>query len=185
MTVSLIFGGARSGKSAYAEQLARQAEQQGKRIVYIATAARGDSEMQQRIAHHQQRRPEHWTTVEEPVSLAAALHSYGQAGHLILVDCLTVWLSNLLFAEAREFPETGQIDPPAVFSTERAALLAALQGSAADIVLVSNEVGMGIVPMGAVSRWFVDEAGRLNQAVAASADQVYWVAAGLPLKLKG
>ena len=100
-------------------------------------------------------------------------------------DCLTVWLSNCLFAGATDFPEIGTIEPPAIFIEERRALLSALENAVGDIVLVSNEVGMGIVPMGAVSRWFVDEAGRLNQSVAALCEQVIWVAAGLPLYLKG
>jgi adenosylcobinamide kinase/adenosylcobinamide-phosphate guanylyltransferase len=103
----------------------------------------------------------------------------------VLVDCLTVWLSNLLFCQPGQHPEVGRIEPPPAFASERDSLLAAIERAAGDIVLVANEVGMGIVPQGAVSRWFVDEAGRLNQAVAARCERVAWVAAGLPLMLKG
>lgn len=196
MSLTLIFGGARSGKSAYAEHLAQRAQQQGRQIAYIATAAAGDDEMSQRIACHQQRRPADWQTVEAPLELAAALRSQAGQGRLVLVDCLTVWLSNLLFSESQDFPETGLIAAPQTFLQQRAALLqtlAELSGNGInnpareelEIVLISNEVGMGIVPMGAINRWFVDEAGRLNQALAAQADNVAWVAAGLPLWLKG
>lgn len=182
MTRTLIFGGARSGKSAYAEKLAAQS---GKRVVYIATAQAGDEEMQARIALHRQQRPAGWLTVEQTVELADAIRRHAAPDSLVLVDCLTVWLSNLLFSEPRDYPEIGKIIPPDSFARQRAQLLQALQDVQGDVILVSNEVGMGIVPQGAVSRWFVDEAGRLNQAVAAACDRVFWVAAGLPLTLKG
>lgn len=186
MSLSLIFGGARSGKSAYAEQLAcRLSANGGKQVIYLATATAADSEMQQRIAHHQSRRPADWLTVEQTTALSAAIRKYSQPGTVLLIDCLTVWLSNLLFSDNTEFPEIGQITPPALFAEQRQAMLNALEQAKGDVILVSNEVGMGIVPMGAISRWFVDEAGRLNQAVAASCDNVAWVAAGLPLFLKG
>lgn len=212
MTRTLVFGGARSGKSAYAEQLAIAS---GKDVVYIATAHAGDGEMAARIASHQRQRPAVWRTVEEPLALADALRRWCAPQRLVLVDCLTLWLSNLMFADGVEYPDVGTIDLPARFHAERAAMLAALAqaggatGGAAgaldaaaatatdamaagssgegwgDIVLVSNEVGMGIVPYGAVSRAFTDEAGRLNQAVAAVCDRAVFVAAGLPLVLKG
>lgn len=183
---SLIFGGARSGKSAYAEQLAlRLSAEGGKRVIYLATAAAADSEMQQRIAHHQSRRPADWQTIEQTLALGAAIQEYSQPGTVLLIDCLTVWLSNLLFSTGAEFPEIGQITPPAIFAEQRKEMLDALGQAKGDVILVSNEVGMGIVPMGAISRWFVDEAGRLNQSVAAGCEQVVWVAAGLPLFLKG
>ena len=186
MSRSLIFGGARSGKSAYAEQLAlRLSAEGGKQVIYLATAAAADSEMQQRIVHHQSRRPADWQTIEQTTALGAAIQEYSQPGTVLLIDCLTVWLSNLLFSENVEFPEIGQITPPALFAEQRSEMLNALEQAKGDVILVSNEVGMGIVPMGAISRWFVDEAGRLNQAVAASCDKVVWVAAGLPLFLKG
>ena len=184
MTVHLITGGARSGKSAYAEQLAAQAEAAGQQIIYIATSAGNDAEMQRRVALHRQQRPAHWVTVESPLQLAAALQQWNQAQYWILVDCLTVWLSNLLFSGDQHFPETGLITPPAIVAEQRAALLEQLTDSLADVTLVSNEVGLGIIPMGAVTRWYVDEAGRLNQAVAKVAQQVTLVVAGLPLPLK-
>jgi len=184
VTVHLITGGARSGKSAYAEQLAAQAEAAGQQIIYIATSAGNDAEMQRRVALHRQQRPAHWVTVESPLQLAAALQQWNQAQYWILVDCLTVWLSNLLFSGDQDFPETGLITPPAIVAEQRAALLEQLTDSLADVTLVSNEVGLGIIPMGAVTRWYVDEAGRLNQAVAKVAQQVTLVVAGLPLSLK-
>jgi adenosylcobinamide kinase/adenosylcobinamide-phosphate guanylyltransferase len=182
MSKSLVFGGARSGKSAYAEQLARIS---GKQVVYLATAQAHDDEMQIRIHHHQQQRPADWLTVEQPLQLAQAIQTHAAPDTLILVDCLTLWLSNLLFSGEQDFPEIGKITAPELFDHERASFLHTLSDLQSDIVLVSNEVGMGIVPQGAMSRWFVDEAGRLNQAVAAQCDQVVWVAAGLPLYLKG
>lgn len=182
MTRTLVLGGARSGKSAHAERLAAQS---GKEVVYVATAGAGDAEMARRIARHRADRPTHWTTVEEPLALAAVLDQWRAPDRLVLVDCLTLWLSNLLFADGTAYPDVGAIALPARFHTERAALLAQLEEPAGDVVFVSNEVGMGIVPFGAVTRAFADEAGRLNQAVAARCDNVVLVAAGLPLVLKG
>lgn len=182
MTRTMLFGGARCGKSAHAEMLASAS---GKRVVYIASARSGDAEMQARIALHQQRRPVEWQTVEAPIALGAAIRAHGEPGNVLLIDCLTVWLSNLLFAGGQAFPEVGLITPPPAFFNERAAFLQAIEQSSCDLLLVTNEIGMGIVPLGAISRWFVDEAGRLNQAVAARCDRVLWVAAGLPLALKG
>jgi adenosylcobinamide kinase/adenosylcobinamide-phosphate guanylyltransferase len=182
MTRTLVFGGARSGKSAHAEKLAAQS---GKEVVYIATAQAGDAEMTARIAHHRERRDHGWTTVEETLALGDAILHWSAPQRLVLVDCLTVWLSNLLFAQEQEYPEVGEIDPPVAFHEQRARFLQALEQASGDLILVSNEVGMGIVPQGAISRWFVDESGRLNQAVAARCERAVWVAAGLPLPLKG
>ncbi|WP_034295040.1 bifunctional adenosylcobinamide kinase/adenosylcobinamide-phosphate guanylyltransferase [Herbaspirillum sp. RV1423] len=182
---TLIFGGARSGKSAQAERLAAAA---GKPVTYIATAAIGDDEMAARIAAHRRQRGAHhadWETVEEQLALGDAIARCSTSGNVVLVDCLTVWLSNLLFSENRDYPEVGEVEPPPRFAVERARLLQVLAQVEGEVVLVSNEVGMGIVPQGAVSRWFVDEAGRLNQAVAAICERVQFVAAGLPLELKG
>ncbi len=181
----LVFGGARSGKSAQAERLAAAG---GKPVVYIATAAVGDDEMAARIALHRQQRGTqyaHWETVEEQLALGDAIARHSTPDNVVLVDCLTVWLSNLLFCEQRDYPEVGRIDAPARFAAERERFLQALSQAKGEVVLVSNEVGMGIVPQGAVSRWFVDEAGRLNQAVAAICERVQFVAAGLSLELKG
>jgi adenosylcobinamide kinase/adenosylcobinamide-phosphate guanylyltransferase len=195
MTRTLILGGARSGKSRHAEQLALAS---GKELIYIATAQARDAEMAARIELHRRRREAdgeggggdnhgaaRWITVEQPLALGDALAQWCAPQRLVLVDCLTVWLSNLLFAEARDYPEIGRIDPPACFAPQRAAFLQALAQAGGDVVLVSNEVGSGIVPQGAVSRWFVDEAGRLHQAAAAICERVVLVAAGLPLALKG
>jgi adenosylcobinamide kinase / adenosylcobinamide-phosphate guanylyltransferase len=182
MTRTLVLGGARSGKSAHAEQLAADS---GKSVVYIATAEAGDAEMTARIAHHRERRDQAWTTVEETHALGDAIARWSAPDRLLLIDCLTVWLSNLLFADGRAYPEIGAIVPPDCFHAQRAQLLNALEHAAGDVILVSNEVGMGVVPQGAISRWFVDEAGRLNQAVAARCDRAVLVVAGLPLRLKG
>ncbi len=167
----LILGGARSGKSAWAERLACEG---GMPVTYIATARAGDAEMAARIGHHRARRPAHWGCVEEPLALAAVLRERAAPDHCLLVDCLTLWLGNLL------------TDPdPARFDRERLALVEALPGLPGDLLMVSNEVGMGIVPMGALSRRFVDEAGRLHQDLARRCDRVVFVAAGLPMALKG
>lgn len=185
MTGTLVFGGARSGKSAFAEQLARDS---GEEVLYIATAQAGDGEMATRIAHHRAQRPAAWVTVEEALRLGDAILREARPGRLLLVDCLTLWLTNLMFSSGATYPDVGDIALPALFHSERAHLLSALaeiKGSDCDIVLVSNEVGMGIVPFGAISRCFTDEAGRLNQAVAAVCDKAVFVAAGLPLYLKG
>src|SRR5688572_25642445 len=168
---SLILGGARSGKSALAERLATDSNRE---VVYIATAGCGDGEMSERIAHHRARRPAHWRCIEEPLALADALRTQAGVDRCVLVDCLTLWLSNLL----------GH-DDPALFGRERDALLAALPTLPGEIVLVSNEVGLGIVPLGELTRRFVDEAGRLQQALATRCERVVFVAAGLPLTLKG
>ena len=183
MSATLILGGARSGKSARAERLARDS---GKDVVYLATAHAGDGEMSERIAHHRARRPAHWPTVEESLGLAGALRRECTAGRLVLVDCLTLWLTNLMLCGDEPLPESGKLLLPARFDQERAALLDVLDaGLPGELILVSNEVGMGIVPMGALSRRFADEAGWLNQEVAARASRVILVAAGLPLVLKG
>nr|WP_229428266.1 bifunctional adenosylcobinamide kinase/adenosylcobinamide-phosphate guanylyltransferase [Massilia soli] len=178
----MVLGGARSGKSAYAETLALAAFRQ---VCYIATASAGDEEMARRIAHHRERRPDEWTTVEEPIALADAIDAHAGPDTVVLVDCLTLWLTNLIFSGATSFPETGVVALPPRFCVERERLLSALARPRGDVILVSNEVGMGIVPVGAVTRCFADEAGRLNQAVAAIADRVVLVAAGLPIVLKG
>jgi adenosylcobinamide kinase/adenosylcobinamide-phosphate guanylyltransferase len=168
--IELILGGARSGKSRFAEQ---RMLDNGKRRVYLATAQAMDDEMAARIAVHRSRRTSGWETVEEPLHLAAALGSIDDAGCCILVDCLTLWLSNLLHA-----------DDPDNWQREKDRLLEVLPDMAADIYLVSNEVGAGIVPMGALSRRFVDEAGWLHQDLARISDVVTLVVAGLPQQIK-
>lgn len=179
---TLVLGGARSGKSAYAEQQALLAQAP---VTVIVTARADDAEMAARIAHHQAQRPGAWKTVEAPIALGAAIRAQAQPGQTLVIDCLTVWLANLLFAAGTDYPETGTIAAPEIFVEERASLLAAVAEAPGEIWMVSNEVGLGIVPLGAINRWFVDEAGRLNQALAQICDRAVFVAAGLPLVLKG
>ena len=193
MTRTLVLGGARSGKSAYAERLAvrlatRLAIEDGKEVVYIATARAGDGEMATRILHHRQQRPSAWSTVEEPLALGEAVRYWCVPGRVVMIDCLTLWLSNLMLSDGMVHPDVGDIILPELFHAQRADFLdtlAALEIASGDLVMVSNEVGMGIVPWGAISRSFTDEAGRLNQAVAALCESAVLVVAGLPLVLKG
>ncbi|MDX8409802.1 MAG: bifunctional adenosylcobinamide kinase/adenosylcobinamide-phosphate guanylyltransferase [Mariprofundales bacterium] len=168
--ITLILGGARCGKSQRAEELAMAS---GKTVTYIATAPilADDPEWQQRIAHHQARRPSSWHTIEVPHELAAAIQGQQPCGRLLLVDCLSLWLSNRLLAG-------GDI------TNESSVLCASMQEFSGDLILVSNEVGMGLVPEHALGRAFRDAQGRLNQRIAACADQVEFVIAGLPLVLK-
>lgn len=182
MTRTLILGGARSGKSRHAEALAATS---GKRVVYVATAQANDTEMSARIAMHRQQRDANWQTLEESILLGEVIRCYGKEENIILIDCLTLWLSNLLFYDGRSYPEIGSIQAPDKFHEQRADLLQALKETRGDVILVSNEVGNGIVPVGAISRWFVDEAGRLHQEIAAVCDKVTLIVAGLPLSLKG
>ncbi|MCP5366267.1 MAG: bifunctional adenosylcobinamide kinase/adenosylcobinamide-phosphate guanylyltransferase [Hyphomicrobiales bacterium] len=164
---TLILGGARSGKSALAERIV---ESRGPGL-YLATAEALDDEMADRVRRHRERRGPSWDLVEEPLDLVGALRAHARAGRPVLVDCLTLWLSNVM---------TEQRDPEA----EGAALAAALADLAGPVVLVANEVGLGIVPDNALARLFRDAAGRLNQTVAAAAQRVLFVAAGLPLVMK-
>ena len=166
---ALILGGARSGKSKYAQQLA---EQTGQAVVYIATAAPGDDEMRLRIEQHQQDRPASWQLIEEPLDLVSVLESYHQDKVCLLVDCLTLWLSNQLIKDASKV--AAAID----------ALVETVNRLELTLIMVSNEVGMGIVPMGEISRQFVDESGRMHQKLAQVCDQVVMVIAGLPQQLK-
>lgn len=165
---TLVLGGQRSGKSAYAERLV---ESQPGACVYLATAEARDAEMAERIQRHRARRGSRWSTIEAPLELAETLAEAAGPDRAVLVDCLTLWLSNLLEAER---------DPEG----ERRLLVAALERLAGPVVLVSNEVGQGVVPDNALARAFVDHAGRLNQAVAGAADSVVFMAAGLPMTLK-
>lgn len=178
----LILGGARSGKSLFAEN---RAVESGLKVVYVATAEARDGEMGRRIAHHRQRRPVAWGCAEETLHLATKLRELAAPDTCLLVDCLTLWLSNLLFAgRAAAQAEAGEAIACPLFTAETEALLSALPDLPGRIILVSNEVGWGIVPMNPLSRLFADEQGRLNQRVAAVCDTVTLVAAGLPLTLK-
>jgi adenosylcobinamide kinase / adenosylcobinamide-phosphate guanylyltransferase len=166
MTVTLVLGGARSGKSRFAESLAGGAKH------YVATAQAFDEEMKQRIAAHQTQRGPHWVTHEVPFDLITRLQSIDAAENFILVDCLTLWLSNLLLAEADCAEMVGE-------------LVSFLTTAKAQIVIVSNEVGLGIVPDTPLGRAFRDIQGIANQGVAAAATSVVFIAAGLPLLFKG
>ncbi len=165
--ITLVLGGARSGKSRFAERLVEAAGGG----VYLATGEARDSEMEARIAEHRARRGAGWATVEEPIELAAALREAAGAGRPILVDCLTLWLSNLMLAE---------ID----IETKTAELLTTMPQLATPVIFIANEVGLSIVPDNRLARRFRDEAGILNQRIAEAASLVYFIAAGLPLTLK-
>lgn len=181
MTCELILGGARSGKSRLAQS---RAEADGRAVTVIATAEALDEEMAQRIARHRAERPGHWRTVEAPRGLASALRAEAAAGRCLVVDCLTLWLANLL-GEAEAVQELHDAAHLPALATEREALLAALPTLPGRILLVANEVGLGLVPETPLGRLFRDEAGRLNQQLAALCQRVTFVAAGLPLELKG
>jgi adenosylcobinamide kinase/adenosylcobinamide-phosphate guanylyltransferase len=184
--LTLVLGGARSGKSHFAEQLAADhVAETGGPITYIATAQEGDEEMQLRIALHRARRPDAWKLVEEPLRLADALYANARQNGCVLVDCVTLWMNNLLFSEHRDYPERSLVTPPAIWTEEIEALHAALPTVPGRVVLVSNEIGLGVVPMGAVTRFYVDELGRMNQRLAAQADCVRLMVAGIPVAVKG
>ncbi|MGP1716505.1 MAG: bifunctional adenosylcobinamide kinase/adenosylcobinamide-phosphate guanylyltransferase [Methylophilus sp.] len=174
MTTHLILGGARSGKSAFAERLASSLELP---VTYIATAQVYDDEFANRVAQHKSRRPPYWQLVEAPFNLGQTLLDNDASDTCLIVDCLTLWLAQCICPDCDK-PE--RLD----WQAEKLALLAALPKLQAHVFLVSNEVGMGIVPLGEINRQFQDEQGRLNQHVAAVADKVSFIAAGLPLTLK-
>jgi adenosylcobinamide kinase/adenosylcobinamide-phosphate guanylyltransferase len=168
MPITLVLGAARSGKSAFAEELVAAS---GAAPVYVATAEAGDAEMSRRIEDHRKRRGTGWRTVEAPIALADALAGEGAEGAAVLVDCLTLWLSNLMGAGMNIAAETARLED-------------ALSAASAPIALVSNEVGAGIVPDSGLARAFQDAQGILNQRMAVLADDVVFLAAGLPLPLK-
>ncbi|NWD05267.1 bifunctional adenosylcobinamide kinase/adenosylcobinamide-phosphate guanylyltransferase [Pseudomonas gingeri] len=167
----LILGGARSGKSRLAERLAAESHLQ---VTYIATSQPLDGELSERVALHRQRRPAHWRLVEEPVQLARVLRDNAAVDACLLVDCLTLWLTNLLMLE-----------DAARLQAERDALLDCLDKLPGEIIFVSNETGLGVVPLGELTRRYVDEAGWLHQALAERCQRVVLTVAGLPLTLKG
>lgn len=169
--MQLILGGARSGKSRLAEQIAKDSNLN---VTYIATAQAFDHEMQARIDHHQAQRPQHWIVIEEPLYLADCLSELDQPNQLILVDCLTLWMSNLLMHENAELQ-----------MQQCQKLLDILPILQAEVVLVSNETGLGVIPMGEISRKFVDESGRLHQQLGQIAEKVVFCVAGFPMILKG
>lgn len=169
--LQLILGGARSGKSRLAEKLASDIQLA---VTYIATSQPLDGEMNARVAHHRARRPAEWALIEEPIALARVLRENAGAERCLLVDCLTLWLTNLLM-----------LDDVARLAAEREALLDGLASLPGEIIFVSNETGMGVVPLGELTRRYVDEAGWLHQALAERCQRVVLTVAGLPLTLKG
>ena len=169
--LQLILGGARSGKSRLAEKLAAES---GCTVTYVATSQPLDGEMSERVRHHRERRPVHWALIEEPIELARVLRENARTDTCLLVDCLTLWLTNLLMLEDLQR-----------LNTERDALLECLADLPGEIVFVSNETGMGVVPLGELTRRYVDEAGWLHQALAERCQRVVLTVAGLPLTLKG
>ena len=169
--LQLILGGARSGKSRLAEKLATDSQLQ---VTYIATSQQLDAEMTDRVAHHRARRPAEWSLIEEPIELARILRDTASAERCLLVDCLTLWLTNLLMLENAER-----------LAAEREALLNCLASLPGEVIFVSNETGMGVVPLGELTRRYVDEAGWLHQALAERCQRVVLTVAGLPLTLKG
>lgn len=170
--LEFYLGGARSGKSRLAEL---RAVNSGKQKIYLATASAGDGEMSERIRRHrEQRHNQQWQTIEEPVNLAATLLANDSSEHCILVDCLTLWLTNLLLNADQQ-----------CFLRERQALFDCLGQLQSQVIFVSNEVGQGVVPVDALSRRFVDESGFLHQRLAERVDRVVFTVAGLPQLLKG
>ncbi|MBC3376637.1 bifunctional adenosylcobinamide kinase/adenosylcobinamide-phosphate guanylyltransferase [Pseudomonas sp. SWRI92] len=169
--LQLILGGARSGKSRLAEKLATDT---GLPVTYIATSQPLDGEMNERVAQHRARRPVEWALLEEPLALAGVLRDNAASDRCLLVDCLTLWLTNLLMLDNLE-----------QLNAEREALLDCLDSLPGEIIFVSNETGMGVVPLGELTRRYVDEAGWLHQALAERCQRVVLTVAGLPLTLKG
>jgi adenosylcobinamide kinase / adenosylcobinamide-phosphate guanylyltransferase len=166
----LILGGVRSGKSRLAEQRAHASAGE---VLYVATARDlGDAELRERIAQHRARRPPAWRLIEEPIGLAAVLQAHAAPERCLIIECLTLWLTNLLCAS------------PAILHRERAALQSTLPGLAGHIIVVSNETGLGVIPADELSRRFVDEMGALHQWLAAACERVTLMVAGLPLTLK-
>ena len=172
--LTLVVGGARSGKSTYAEKIAMDS---GLAVTYIATAQIYDAEFNARVQHHKSRRPADWELIEEPHRLTQAIAQYAAPEQCLIVDCLTLWLAQWICPECNAPADSS-------WESEREAFLTLLPALPGNIILVSNEVGMGIVPLGEINRRFQDEQGRLNQAVAALCKEVVFIAAGLPLKLK-
>jgi len=171
--ITLILGGARSGKSSYAEALAKKA---GLQVVFLATAEASDDEMHAKIERHKQDRPQHWTTVETPLTIEAALATHGKRGVFVIIDCLTTLTSNLLLAEAENKDRVLQrID----------SICTALADCEAQVAIVSNEVGNGVVPEWELGRAFRDTLGEFNQKVARLADNLILMVAGYPMAIKG
>jgi adenosylcobinamide kinase / adenosylcobinamide-phosphate guanylyltransferase len=189
---SLLIGGARSGKSSIAE---RWASERADRVICIVTATESDAEMTTRIAAHRARRPESWQVIEAPIKLGAALREAqsryesrnDSSSSLIVIDCLTVWTANCLWPPSSDDSEAADEELAADYAgwrREREALLEVLRSCTGSVIVVSNEVGTGIIPANAAARLFIDEQGWLNQSVAALCDEVFMVTAGIPVRIK-
>ena len=172
-SLKLILGGARSGKSSYAQQLASNAG----RVLFVATAQAGDRDMERRILIHRQQRPDHWDTLEEPISLVEAMEGGLHRYDVIVLDCLTLWVSNLLLMG-------GTASAPVDIEAETRRLLDFCREGGGCWIIVSNEVGLGVVPATELGRVYADLLGRVNQAVASAADEVFFMAAGIPMRIK-
>lgn len=177
--VTLVIGGARSGKSAYAQRLA---EESGRPVLYVATATAGDEEMAERIARHRAARPTHWRTLEIPMNIGPALEATIAGGEVVLLDCLTMLVSNLMMDEG-EGATADRLEARVVEELE--ALLKVCRTREAQLIVVSNEVGMGLVPPYPMGRVYRDVLGRANQWLAARSDRVVLMVAGIPLEVKG
>lgn len=179
MSLIFITGGARSGKSAYAVELAKQ---NGGKVAFIATAFAGDDEMEQRIQLHQASRPPEWTTIEEPIKVAEAISDAAVGHAAIIVDCLTLLISNLIC----ETPSQEMVNPEHERSILRAIkqIAGTAKNAASTVIIISNELGMGIVPENALARYFRDVCGRANQLMAAIADEVCVCFSGIPVRIK-
>lgn len=169
--IVLVIGGCRSGKSRYALELAKQIP--GERRIFIATCVPKDKEMEMRVAHHKEGRDKSWSTIEVPIRLPEAIIEYSQKSDLILVDCLTLWISNLIL-------DNNDVD----ISEAALRLTRSLKDAQCPVIMVSNEVGTGIVPENRLARLFRDAAGIVNQNVAACSDRVIWMVAGIPVPVK-
>ena len=183
--LTLVLGGVRAGKSSYAQRLAES----GEKVLFVATAEARDAEMEARINAHRESRPSDWDTLEEPLDLVAALEPVMHRYDTVLLDCLTLWVSNLMLLAVPEPPlQAGRAKEPGAarvdIPAEALRLLELYRNGSSSWIIVSNEVGLGVVPATELGRIYADELGRVNQLAAAEADDVYFMAAGLPMKMK-
>lgn len=180
----LVTGGARSGKSIFAEKLAKE---QGDRVVYLATAAALDGEMKERIKAHKKARPSSWLTLEETIEVVKALREIPPEEEVVLLDCLTLWISNMMLEKAgAQEPSGGRVKSlEDELIREGEGLIQELEKRKQKVIVVTNELGLGVVPEFVLGRIFRDTVGKVNQLVARSADEVYFLISGIPMKIKG
>ena len=169
--ITLLIGGARSGKSKFAVELAISS---GGKVAFVATATATDEEMKARIAEHKRMRPSSWATIEEPINVPQWIYSHSNEFNTLIIDCITLWLSNCIVAGMSDEAILGEVEQ----------LLNACKQSSCNVIIVSNEVGMGVVPTTPLGRRFRDMAGKVNQLIASQADIVYWLCAGIPVCIK-